>query len=80
MSTTKGCVLPRERLLRPGIRLKRGPIYTVKKGKKKIRRRRKSRLIYIINLSPVSIGDTKFRQSVGVFVGEKSHLFIARKG
>lgn len=44
------------------------------------RRRRKSRLIYIMNLSPVSIGDTKFRQPVGVFVGEKSHLFIAGKG
>lgn len=62
----------------PGTHLKRGPIYKIKKGKKI--RRRKSRLTYIINLSPVSIGDTKFRQPVGVFVGEKSHLFIARKG
>lgn len=52
---------------------------TKSKREEKIRRR-KSRLIYIINLSPVSIGDTKFRQPVGVFVGEKSHLFIAREG
>lgn len=65
----------------PGIYPKRYPIFKVKKEEKqKNRRRRKSRLIYIINLSPVSIGDTKFRQPVGVFVGENSHLFIARKG
>lgn len=54
----------------PGICPNRGPIYKVKKKN----RRRKSRLIYIINLSPVSIGDTKFRQPVGVFVGE-NHIY-----
>lgn len=31
------------------------------------------------NLSPLDGGDTRFRQSVGVFVGA-SHIFIAREG